>query len=75
MVDLPFTTTNTVDGFPVLNRWKKEFDCHRQGTLENAFLRFEPVAGERPGTRHPDALKAEAVIACNVLSRLFVSFK
>ena len=51
-------------------RWKTEPGYHRQGTVENAFSRYKRIVGDRLRSRHADAQKTEAVIACNVLNRL-----
>ncbi len=51
--------------------WKKESGYHRQGTVENAFYRYDSLIGDRRQARHLDAQRAEAVLACNVLNRMF----
>ena len=52
-------------------RWKKESGYHRQGTVENAFFRYKSIVDDRLHARHPKAQEAEAVIACNILNRMF----
>ena len=52
-------------------RWKKESGYHRQGTVENAFFRYKSIIGDRLRARHSNAQKAEALIACNALNRMF----
>ncbi len=49
-------------------RWKKESGYHRQARVENAFFRYKSIIGDRLRARHPNAQKAEAVIACNILN-------
>ena len=51
-------------------QWKKESGYHRQGTVENAFFRYKAIVGDRLRARHPRAMKAEALIACNILNRM-----
>ena len=51
--------------------WKKESGYHRQGTVENAFFRYKSILRDRLRTRHPKAREAEALIACNILNRMF----
>ena len=52
-------------------RWKKESGYHRQGTVENAFFRYKSIIGDRLRARHLRGPKAEALIACNILNRMF----
>ena len=52
-------------------QWKRESGYHRQGTVENAFYRYDSLIGDRLRARHLDAQRAEAVLACNVLNRMF----
>ena len=52
-------------------QWKKESGYHREGTVENAFFRYKSIIGDRLRARHLDAQRAEAVLACNVLNRMF----
>ncbi len=52
-------------------RWKKESGYHRQGTVENAFFRYKSIIGDRLRARHSKAQGAEALLACNVLNRVF----
>jgi hypothetical protein len=52
-------------------RWKKESGYHRQGTVENVFYRYKSIIGDRLRARDPLAQATEAVIACNVLNRMF----
>jgi IS5 family transposase len=51
--------------------WKKRSGYHRQGTVENAFFRYKSIIGDRLRARHPRAQRAEALLACNVLNRMF----
>ncbi len=51
--------------------WQKESDYHRQGTVENAFFRYKSIIGDRLRARHPESQEAEALIACNILNRMF----
>jgi ribosomal protein L13 len=51
--------------------WKKVSGYHRQGTVENAFFRFKSIIGDRLRARHSKAQRAEVVIACNALNRMF----
>ncbi len=52
-------------------QWKKESGYHRQGTVENAFFRHKSIIGDRLRARTSGAQKSEALIACNVLNRMF----
>ncbi|MFT5286751.1 MAG: hypothetical protein ACI8TQ_002923, partial [Planctomycetota bacterium] len=52
-------------------RWKKESGYHRQGTVENAFFRYKSIIGDRLRARDQKAQETEALIACNVLNRMF----
>ena len=52
-------------------RWKMESGYHRQGTVENAFFRYKSIIGNRLRARHSKAQRAEALIACNILNRMF----
>ena len=52
-------------------RWKKESGYHRQGRVENTFFRLKSIVGGRLRARHAGAQATEAVIACNVLNRMF----
>ncbi len=47
---------------------KKESGYHRQGTVENAFFRYQSILGDRLRARHPKAQEAETLIACNILN-------
>ena len=51
-------------------QWKKESGYHRQVTVENAFFRYKSIIGDRLRSRHPEAQKAEALMACNTLNRM-----
>ena len=51
--------------------WKKRSGYHRQGTVENAFFRYKSIIGDRLRAHHPRAQRAEALLACNVLNRMF----
>ena len=52
-------------------QWKKVSGYHRQGTVENAFFRYKSILRDRLRARHPKAREAEALIACNILNRMF----
>ena len=52
-------------------RWKKESGYHRQGHVENTFFRLKSIVGGRLRARHADAQATEALLACNVLNRMF----
>ena len=52
-------------------QWKKVSGYHRQGTVENAFFRYKSILRDRLRARHPMAQEAEALIACNILNRMF----
>ena len=52
-------------------RWKKESGYGRQGTVENAFFRYKSIIGDRLRARHPRAQETEALLACNILNRMF----
>ena len=52
-------------------RWKKESGYHRQGTVENAFFRYKSIIGRGLRARHPATQEAEALIASNILNRMF----
>ena len=52
-------------------RWKKESGYHRQGTVENAFYRYESIIGDRLRPRTSDAQAVEARLASIVLNRMF----
>jgi IS5 family transposase len=51
--------------------WKKDSGYHRQGTVENAFFRYKSILGDRLRARASGAQETEAMIACNVLNRMF----
>jgi len=52
-------------------QWKKESGYHRQARVENTFIRYESIIGDRLRARHPESQEAEALIACNILNRMF----
>jgi hypothetical protein len=52
-------------------RWKKESGYHRQARVENTFFRYKSIIGDRLRARHPKSQEAEALIACNILNRMF----
>jgi len=52
-------------------RWKKESGYHRQGTVENTFFRHKSIFGDRLRARASGAQEVDALIACNVLNRMF----
>jgi hypothetical protein len=52
-------------------QWKKESGYHRQGAVENAFFRYKSILGDRLRARTSGAQKAEALMTCNVLNRMF----
>ena len=51
-------------------QWKKESGYHRQARVENTFFRDKSIIGDRLRARHPKSQKAEAVIACNILTQM-----
>jgi IS5 family transposase len=51
-------------------KWKRESGYHRQGRVENTFLRYKTVIGGRLRARTHQAQKVEATVACNVLNRM-----
>lgn len=55
---------------PGRRRWKKVLGYHRQARVENAFFRYKSIIG--PGLRacSPSGQEREAVLACNILSRM-----
>ena len=52
-------------------QWKKESGYHRQGKVENAFFRYKSILGDRLRARHRRAQRTEALLACNILNRMF----
>jgi hypothetical protein len=52
-------------------QWKKESGYHKQARVENTFFRYKSIIGDRLRARHPKSQKAEVVIACNILNRMF----
>ena len=52
-------------------RWKQESGYHHQGRVENTFFRMKSIVGGRLRARHADAQATEALLACNVLNRMF----
>jgi hypothetical protein len=52
-------------------QWKKESGYHRQARVENTFFKYKSIIGDRLRARYPESQKAEALIACNILSRMF----
>jgi hypothetical protein len=52
-------------------QWKKESGYHQQARVENTFLRYKSIIGDRLRARHPESQEAEALIACNILNRMF----
>ncbi len=52
-------------------QWKKESGYHRQARVENTFVRYKSIIGDRLRARHPESQKAEAITACNILNRMF----
>ncbi|MFT5288756.1 MAG: hypothetical protein ACI82F_000813 [Planctomycetota bacterium] len=53
-------------------RWRKESGYHRQGTVENAFLRFKSKLGGRLHARGLATQKAEVTIGCKIMNRWLV---
>ena len=53
-----------------LRRWKKESGYQLQARVENPFLRYKSIIGDRLRARHSDAQDAESMIACYILYRL-----
>jgi len=39
--------------------------------VENTFFRYKSIIGDRLRARHPESQEAEALIACNILNRMF----
>jgi transposase len=52
-------------------QWKKESGYHQQARVENTFSRYKSIIGDRLWPRHPESREAEALIACNILNRMF----
>jgi hypothetical protein len=52
-------------------QWKKESGYHQQARVENTFFRYKSIIGDRLRARHPESREAEALIACNILNRMF----
>jgi hypothetical protein len=52
-------------------QWKKESGYHQQARVENTFFRYKSIIGDRLRARHPESQEAEALIACNILNRMF----
>ena len=52
------------------HQWKKESGYHQQARAENTFFRYKSIIGDRLRARHPKSQEAEALIACNILSRM-----
>jgi hypothetical protein len=52
-------------------QWKKESGYHRQGRVESTFFRYKSIIGDQLRARHPESQQAEALIACNILNRMF----
>ena len=51
--------------------WKKEAGYHRQGKVENMFFRYKTIIGGRLRSRDSGSRKTEALLACNILNRMF----
>ena len=51
--------------------WKRVSGYHRQGAVESAFFRCKSIIGGRLRVRSPEAQKAEAVVVCNALNKMF----
>ncbi len=52
-------------------QWKKESGYPQQARVENTFFRYKSIIGERLRARHLESQQAEALIACNILNRMF----
>jgi hypothetical protein len=52
-------------------RWKKESGYHRQARVEIDFYRYKSIIGDRLRARDLNAQEVEALLACNVLNRMF----
>jgi len=52
-------------------QWKKESGYHEQARVENTFFRYKSIIGDRLRARHSESQEAEALIACNILNRMF----
>ena len=51
-------------------RWKKAPGYHRQGRVENAFLRYKSIIGEDLRVRSPAGQGSEVVLGCEILNRM-----
>jgi len=52
-------------------RWKRESGYHRQGRVENTFFRYKSIIGAALRSRGARARETEALMACNILNRMF----
>ncbi|MFT5443074.1 MAG: transposase [Myxococcota bacterium] len=52
-------------------QWKRESGYHQQGRVENTVFRYKSIIGPRLRARHPKSQKVKALIACNILNRMF----
>ncbi len=52
-------------------QWKKESGYHRQARVENVFFRYKSILGDRLRARVEKGQEAEALLACNLLNRMF----
>jgi hypothetical protein len=44
---------------------------HRQARVENTFFKYKSILSDRLRARHSESQEAEALIACNILNRMF----
>ena len=51
-------------------RWKKASGYHRQGRVENTFLRYKSIIGDGLRARSPAGQGSEAVLGCEILNRM-----
>jgi IS5 family transposase len=51
-------------------RWKKATGYHQQARVENAFVRYKSIIGNRLRARTPERQEAEALLACSVLNAM-----
>jgi len=51
-------------------QWKKESGYHQQARVENTFMRYKLILGDRLHARDADGQSVEARLACNILNRM-----
>ncbi len=52
-------------------QWRKESGAHRQARGENAMFRYKRLIGDQLRAKKPGAQATEAMIAVNVLNRMY----